>query len=149
MNGLEDQLALAVRSATCWQWDGFQTTVNPLENFLQYDVCGGAEYLLFVGDETNGYFDSDQDGILDADEFGYGTDPNLCDSDGDGLSDGFEVAVSGTDPSLCDTSGNGCNDAQEYGGGCTPTCDEDLSGDGTVGTTDILQLLGAFGPCPD
>ena len=29
----------------------------------------------------------------------------------------------------------------------TPTCDEDLDGDGSVATTDLLQLLGAWGSC--
>ncbi len=41
--------------------------------------------------------DSDGDGIPDADEARYGTDPNNPDTDGDGLGDGVEV-LAGTDP---------------------------------------------------
>jgi hypothetical protein len=36
-------------------------------------------------------FDSDADGIADADEAGYGTSYTVWDSDGDGFSDGYEV----------------------------------------------------------
>jgi len=32
-------------------------------------------------------------------------------------------------------------------GECPPTCPEDLTGDGTVETTDLLMLLGQWGPC--
>jgi hypothetical protein len=45
---------------------------------------------------TFGY-DTDGDGIPDADEAGLGTDPSNPDTDGDGYSDGVET-VAGTDP---------------------------------------------------
>lgn len=41
--------------------------------------------------------DSDGDGLSDAEEGEYGTDPNRADSDGDGISDGQEV-LDGSDP---------------------------------------------------
>ncbi len=41
--------------------------------------------------------DSDNDGIPDADEATYGTDPNNPDTDGDGIPDGIEV-LAGTSP---------------------------------------------------
>ena len=44
-----------------------------------------------------GPLDSDSDGIPDADEATYGTDPTNADSDGDGVSDGVEV-LAGTIP---------------------------------------------------
>ncbi len=37
--------------------------------------------------------DSDGDGLTDADEASYGTDPSVADSDGGGLSDGAEIAA--------------------------------------------------------
>ncbi len=40
------------------------------------------------------YVDSDADGLIDADEADFGTDPYAADTDGDGLSDYFEIAVS-------------------------------------------------------
>lgn len=48
---------------------------------------------------TIGEIDTDQDGLSDADEITWGTDPNNPDSDNDGISDGDEVAQ-GTDPKL-------------------------------------------------
>ena len=44
-----------------------------------------------------GFVDSDHDGLPDAIEAVYGTDPNNPDTDGDGIPDGTEVAQ-GTDP---------------------------------------------------
>jgi hypothetical protein len=41
--------------------------------------------------------DSDNDGLIDAREEFYGTDPNNPDTDGDGFSDGFEV-INGYNP---------------------------------------------------
>jgi len=43
----------------------------------------------------------------------FGSDPDPADTDGDGLSDGFEVLVSGTDPVLVDTDGDGLSDGLE------------------------------------
>lgn len=43
--------------------------------------------------------DADNDGLADAKEFIYGTDPHRADTDGDGYSDGGEVA-NGYDPSI-------------------------------------------------
>lgn len=43
--------------------------------------------------------DTDGDGLADAKEFVYGTDPHAADTDGDGYSDGGEVA-NGYDPSI-------------------------------------------------
>ena len=37
--------------------------------------------------------------------------------------------------------------AFEYQVSPTPACEGDLNGDFTVGTSDLLTLLGAWGPC--
>jgi hypothetical protein len=42
--------------------------------------------------------DQDHDGLSDASEAVYGTDPNKSDTDGDGYSDGDEVLKYGSDP---------------------------------------------------
>jgi hypothetical protein len=47
--------------------------------------------------DKNIFLDSDQDGITNAEEKSYGTDPYKADTDGDGYSDGIEVK-SGYDP---------------------------------------------------
>lgn len=49
---------------------------------------------LVTADSTT---DSDNDGLLDIDEYGHGTNPNNTDTDGDGDSDGNEVLY-GADP---------------------------------------------------
>jgi thrombospondin type 3 repeat protein len=55
-------------------------------------------------------FADDGDTLTDADEAIYGTDPHLTDSDGDGLSDDYELFESGTNPLDPDTDGDGKND---------------------------------------
>ncbi len=66
--------------------------------------------------------DSDNDGLLDVVEtgtgtyvspFDTGTNPNLEDSDGDTLLDGFEVNTRGTDPNRGDTDSDGLSDGVE------------------------------------
>ncbi len=56
-------------------------------------ACEVAKVDMVLGDEI----DSDEDGLMDADEVGAGTDPSLADSDDDGHNDGAEVEQ-GTDP---------------------------------------------------
>jgi len=77
------------------------------------------------------YVDTDGDGLIDADEANYGTDPYAADTDNDGLSDYFEISVSSPghelDPLLqdspCDSVGDdpwpdtdhdGLTDCEEY-----------------------------------
>tara|TARA_R110002096_G_scaffold171490_2_gene344376 strand:+ start:12110 stop:13540 length:1431 start_codon:yes stop_codon:yes gene_type:complete len=56
--------------------------------------------------------DADFDGLSDADELDYGTDPANPDSDNDGLDDGDEVER-GTDPLDPDSDGDGLRDGDE------------------------------------
>ena len=63
--------------------------------------------------------DSDGGGVLDPVEVTDTTDPNVAaddkgkDSDGDGLSDGYELKVTKTSPLDKDTDGDGLSDAEE------------------------------------
>ena len=62
--------------------------------------------------------DTDQDGLSDTDEIQqYGTDPNNADTDGDTMSDGWEVAA-GLDPRVDDADGDidgdGLSNLDEY-----------------------------------
>lgn len=57
--------------------------------------------------------DTDKDGVLNFTEELYHTDPNNADTDGDGLSDYYELAVLGTDPNKSDSNGDGISDADE------------------------------------
>jgi hypothetical protein len=61
--------------------------------------------------------DLDNDGLTNLEEYNLGTDPNLADTDGDGLLDGDEVSGAGsrgpTDPLEPDSDGDGLSDGVE------------------------------------
>jgi hypothetical protein len=57
--------------------------------------------------------DPDNDGLTNAEEEQYGTDPANPDTDGDGLTDGQEVKIYKTDPLNPDTDGDGYKDGEE------------------------------------
>lgn len=64
--------------------------------------------------------DSDGDSLTDLQEATLGTNPNLIDSDFDGLSDYEEVYIYGTDPLNPDTDGDGFSDGDEVKNGYNP-----------------------------
>jgi len=70
--------------------------------------------------EEDEFLDSDKDGLTDAEEETYGTDPGEPDSDGDELFDREEVLVYGTDPLDPDTDGDGYLDGNEVKNGYDP-----------------------------
>lgn len=73
--------------------------------------------------------DTDDDGVLNFIELMYHTNPNLPDTDADGLTDYYEMAILGTDPKLVDSDSNSVSDA-----------DEDADGDGLTNTEEINQF---------
>ena len=60
-------------------------------------------------------FDSDGDGLSDAEEEALGTDLADIDSDDDGLTDGEEANTYGSDPLICDSDEDGLLDGLEAG----------------------------------
>ncbi|CAN5399933.1 hypothetical protein BH23VER1_BH23VER1_12900 [soil metagenome] len=74
--------------------------------------------------------DIEPDGLTNLEEFLAGTDPNVADSDGDGLSDGDEVHIHGTDPTNPDTDGDGLTDFEELTIHGTDPLLADTDGDG-------------------
>ncbi|PIT87264.1 MAG: hypothetical protein COU31_03815 [Candidatus Magasanikbacteria bacterium CG10_big_fil_rev_8_21_14_0_10_40_10] len=64
--------------------------------------------------------DRDLDGISDADEIKHKTNPDLADTDGDGLLDGDEINKFKTDPNDSDTDGDGYLDGEEVRNGYNP-----------------------------
>ena len=113
--------------------DNCVDTINP----QQGDFNGNG-----VGDVCE---DSDQDGLWDDFEIGLGTNPELQDTDGDGLTDGAEWDVFGTNPLNDDSDGDGVSDALELLFPPSTGCLGDLNGDNAVTVTDLLLLLGAVG----
>ncbi|MFP3896131.1 MAG: protein kinase domain-containing protein [Anaerolineales bacterium] len=77
--------------------------------------------------------DSDGDGLTNAEELQWGTDPNNRDTDGDTLLDGEEVAM-GTSPTSKDTDGDGIQDNVDEAPGELPTFTPTLTE--TPGPTD-------------
>lgn len=65
-------------------------------------------------------FDTDHDGLTDAQEEQLGTDRLEDDSDFDGLTDAEEVQIYGTNPLNADTDGDGFIDGVEVSGGFDP-----------------------------
>lgn len=59
------------------------------------------------------FSDSDDDGLWDAGERAYGTDPHNPDTDGDFISDGLEVNKYSTNPLKIDSDGRGIDDFNE------------------------------------
>jgi hypothetical protein len=65
--------------------------------------------------------DPDLDGLVNRNEYFFGTNPKVADTDGDGLADGVETdtgswvgaANTGTNPLRADTDGDGLSDGQE------------------------------------
>ncbi|MBD3191021.1 MAG: hypothetical protein GF308_10275 [Candidatus Heimdallarchaeota archaeon] len=113
----------------------------------------------------NGTKDSDNDGLTDEEEEYFGTDPNLWDTDGDGLSDWYEVYALHTDPINSDSDQDGLTDGDEiYDIGSNPMkndsdddglldgkefeigtnpCKQDTDGDGL---DDLWEVTNDFNP---
>lgn len=64
--------------------------------------------------------DDDRDGLTNAEEAKLGTNPEVADTDGDGLSDYEEVKIYHTDPLKADTDGDGYKDGDEVKNGYNP-----------------------------
>lgn len=74
--------------------------------------------------------DTDGDGLTNAQEHPLGTDPRNRDSDGDSLTDGYEINTSHSNPLLTDTDGDGVSDVEEANIRHTNPLLADSDGDG-------------------
>ena len=91
----------------------FKTGLSPsnaLKKSIGVDMIGlEAEWRVWL---SNAFIDSDHDGLNDAREQYYRTNPKVQDTDVDGLLEGPEVQL-GTDPTNLDTDGDGLLDGAE------------------------------------
>ncbi len=83
--------------------------------------------------------DDDEDGLTNAQEARLGTDPNVADTDGDGLSDGEEVRRYRTDPLRGDTDGDGLSDGDEVMKYRTDPNQVDTDGDGLSDGDEVMK----------
>ncbi|MFN3337837.1 MAG: hypothetical protein ACK42I_10105, partial [Thermomicrobium sp.] len=110
-----------------WVDAGTRGTVYQEVTFEVLPVSGGGP----ASPPPQGSIDSDSDGLTDDDELSFGTDPYNRDTDGDGLTDGFEAWVFGSDPRKEDTDWDGTYDGAEYQLGSDPwdPCDPNPDAD--------------------
>lgn len=128
-----------------WSTEGEASSWNAADD-TDGDGLTDLQELLQFG--TNPFSaDTDGDGIPDGAEIDAGTDPLVADTDGDGIPDGEEIELD-LDPTSEDSNGNGCPDLVELNGYCdfvANPCPGDVDGDGVIGTSDLLGILGSFG----
>lgn len=82
--------------------------------------------------------DTDSDGLFDGEEGRLGANPLLRDSDGDGLLDGEEVHRWGTSPTDPDSDGDGLTDLKETVLGTVPT-KSDTDSDGLNDSVEVAR----------
>ena len=118
-DGLPDGLEIRIGTAT----DDWDSDDDGLDDKWEHDHAPFDPL-----DSTDGFADTDGDGLSNGDEILYrGTDWRTADTDGDGISDGTE-RNNGTSPVKADTDGDGLSDSVEGTLGTNPN-QEDSDGD--------------------
>lgn len=87
--------------------------------------------------------DPDKDGLTTDQENARGTNPNVADTDRDGLLDGDEVRTHRTDPKRADTDGDGLLDGEEVTRWKTDPLNPDTDGDKY---SDGTEAKGGYNP---
>ncbi len=108
-----------------------------------FEVANGFDPLV-AGEEAQ---DPDADGLTNLEEQAAGTNPNLADTDGDGLGDGDELNVHGTSPILADTDGDGLLDGFEVANGFDPlVAGEEAQDPDADGLTNLQEQTAGTNP---
>lgn len=91
-------------------------------------------------------FDADGDGLIDSCETLWSfTDPDNPDTDGDGLSDGDEIAI-GTNPLDADSDSDGMPDGWEVGSALNPTENDAMDDADSDGMTNLDEYCAGTSP---
>ena len=127
-----------------WEWiSGESWTIDFWKDGEPNNV-GNEDYLVaWSGHGTNSWIDTQNSDlysyVLEKNRVSNDTDPRNSDSDGDGLTDGYEVNTSSTDPNNADSDEDGLTDFEEINNGSNPiiySVDED--GDGISNSDEKL-----------
>jgi len=130
--------------------DGAEIAANtlPLDADTDDDMMGDGYEIDNGHDPLLAAEDADNDGSLNLEEYQRGTDPNVEDTDMDGVEDGGGTFVSemmtGTDPLNPDTDSDGLNDGDELTAGADPF-NPDTDGDTVPDGIDDDPLSGGEG----
>ncbi|MFK8018571.1 MAG: PQQ-binding-like beta-propeller repeat protein [Pseudomonadales bacterium] len=103
-----------------------------------------ALYGLSDADALDAADDNDTDGLSNRDEYAQGTDPTVADTDGDGLTDGYEVNTSNTLPTEADSDYDGATDGQEVNSLSSNPLLRDTDGDNMSDGFEALYGLDAL-----
>jgi hypothetical protein len=107
-----------------------QTILNNIPDTSTYSGWTIDQSLYGTDAETTA--DPDADGLDNQTEFSLGTNPNLADSDSDGLIDGDEVNTHSTDPLDADSDDDGLSDGDEINTYQSNPKDIDSDDDGLI-----------------
>jgi hypothetical protein len=99
----------------------FDTTTGVPDTFIQPIEPPGPIAPEEPADLDLGGVDTDEDMLSDQYEVAYGLRPEDPDTDGDGITDGYELIMIGSDPSLEDSDFDGLDDGLELMLGLDPT----------------------------
>ena len=119
---------------TFYKWSGLSnSTTNPLIFVLNQDASLTARFLLKTADEDEDGLTNDEEInglIVDEESVYYNLNPELADTDGDGLDDYAEVYTYMSNPTVNDTDGDGLSDFEEVNTYSTNPTRADTDGDG-------------------
>ena len=144
-----------LREAQTNQWsfiEGVQTVTwnsTPTNALLYFETGQLVENVFppYLLDDVSLQPDNDGDRLSNAEELALGTNPNLADTDGDGIPDGWEIRH-GLDPLAAadgawDRDGDGYTNLQEYWAATDPTMRASFPGKASVtnATDAVRQVL--------
>ncbi|MGC6466690.1 MAG: hypothetical protein ACON5N_13985 [Akkermansiaceae bacterium] len=93
---------------------------------------------------TDGTGDADADGATDRQEYDATSNPNVKDTDSDGLEDGPELNTHGSDPTLEDTDSDNLNDFDEVTVHMTNPANPDTDGDNLTDDEELVAGADTF-----